>query len=156
MSYPRFELTRYGWLKTLLKSRLLQPALMLITFFFFVLAILTGFVGTPAGNRNFAIIFVWIVWWALLIIVCGPFFGRMWCMVCPIPTPGEWLQRRAIVQRKPGRLHTLRRRWPHRLRNIWLQNFGFLAMAIFSTIILTRPDVSAWVLLVIFLWLNLG
>jgi len=147
MTSTRFELTRYGWLKSLLKSRLLQPALMLITLFFFVLAILTGLIGTPAGNRNFGIIFVWIVWWALLIMVLVPFFGRLWCMVCPIPAPGEWLQRRTIVQHKPGRLHTLRRRWPSRLRNIWLQNFGFLAMAIFSTVILTRPGVTAWVLL---------
>jgi len=147
MTHSRFDLTRYGWLTSLLKSRWLQPALMLITLFFFVLAILTGFAGTPAGNRNFGIIFVWIVWWALLIIVLVPFFGRMWCMVCPIPAPGEWLQRRGIVQRKPGRLLSLRRRWPKRLRNIWLQNFGFLAMAIFSTVILTRPGVSAWVLL---------
>lgn len=147
MSTSRFELTRYGWLKSLLKSRLLQPVLMLMTLFFFVLAILTGFAGTPAGNRNFAIIFVWIVWWALLIMVLVPFFGRMWCMVCPLPAPGEWLQRRAIVQRKPGRLFSLRRRWPKRLRNIWLQNFGFLAMAIFNTVILTRPGVTAWVLL---------
>lgn len=148
MNQPaRFDLTRFGWLRALLKSRLLQPAMMLVTLFFFVLAILTGFAGTPAGNRNFGIIFVWIVWWALLIIVLVPFFGRLWCMVCPIPAPGEWLQRRAIVRHKPGRLRTLRWRWPSRLRNIWLQNFGFLAMAIFSTVILTRPGVSAWVLL---------
>ena len=147
MTNTRFELTRYRWLKALLTSRLLQPVLMLVTLFFFVVAILTGFVGTPAGNRNFGIIFVWIVWWALLIMVMVPFFGRAWCMVCPIPAPGEWLQRRAIIQRRPGRLHSLRRRWPRQLRNIWLQNFGFLAVAIFSTIILTRPSVSAWVLL---------
>jgi hypothetical protein len=37
--------------------------------------------------------------------------------------------------------------WPRRLRNIWLQNAGFLAIALFSTIILTRPSVTAWVLL---------
>lgn len=51
MSASRLELTRYGWLKAMLKSRLLQPALMLISLFFFVLAILTGFFGTPAGHR---------------------------------------------------------------------------------------------------------
>jgi hypothetical protein len=55
-------------------------------------------------------------------------------MVCPIPAPGEWLQRRAIVQHHLGRLHTLRRRWQRRMHNIWLQNFCFLAMAIFSTV----------------------
>ncbi len=143
----RFELTRFSGLKTVLKSRAFQPALMLLTLFFFVIAILAGFFGTPAGSHNFGIIFVWIVWWALLIIVMVPFFGRMWCTICPIPGPGEWLQRRGIIRRTPGRLRTLRWRWPRQLRNIWLQNFGFLAVAIFSTVILTRPSVSAWVLL---------
>ena len=143
----RYELTQFGWLKALLKSRAFQPVLMLLTLFFFVVAILTGFFGTPAGSHNFGIIFVWIVWWALLIIVMVPFFGRMWCTICPIPGPGEWLQRRGIIRRTPGRPRTLRWRWPRRFRNIWLQNFGFLAIAIFSTVILTRPSVSAWVLL---------
>ncbi len=147
----RYELTRFNWLKSLLKSRAFQPALMLLTLFFFVLAILTGLFGTPAGSRNFGIIFVWIVWWALLIIVMVPFFGRLWCAICPVPGPGEWLQRRGIIQRPPGRLRTLRWRWPRRLRNIWLQNFGFLALAIFSTVILTRPSVSAWLLLAMIL-----
>ena len=139
-------LERLPLLKTILKSRAFQPVLMLITLFVFVLAILTGLFGTPAGSRNFNIIFVWIVWWALLIIVMVPFFGRLWCAICPIPAPGEWLQRRSIVQRRAGRLLTLNRRWPRRLKNMWLQNFGFLGVAMFSTIILTRPSVSAWVL----------
>ena len=143
----RFELTRVAWLKALLKSRAFQPALMLLTLFFFVVAILAGLFGTPVGSHNFGIIFVWIVWWALLIIVLVPFFGRLWCTVCPIPGPGEWLQRRGIIRRVPGRPRTLRWRWPRKLRNIWLQNGGFLAVAMFSTVILTRPQVSAWVLL---------
>ena len=120
---------------------------MLLTLFFFVLAVLTGFFGTPAGSHNFGIIFVWIVWWALLIIVMVPFFGRMWCTVCPIPGPGEWLQRRGIIHRTPGRPRSMRWRWPRRLRNIWLQNLGFLGVAVFSTVILTRPGVTAWLLL---------
>ncbi len=144
----RFNLLeRLPLLKTILKSRAFQPVFMLITLFVFMLAILTGLVGTPAGSRNFNIIFVWIVWWALLIIVLVPFFGRLWCAICPIPAPGEWLQRRGIIQRRAGRLLTLNRRWPRRLKNMWLQNFGFLGVAMFSTIILTRPQVSAWVLL---------
>lgn len=143
----RFELTRYIWLKTLLKSRLFQPVLMLLTLFFFVVAILAGFFGTPAGSHNFGIIFVWIVWWALLIMILVPFFGRLWCTVCPIPGPGEWLQRRSIVYKRFPRLMSLRRRWPRRFKNIWLQNFGFLGVALFSAVVLTRPSVTAWVLL---------
>jgi len=142
----RFELTRSLWLKALLKSRLFQPILMLLTLFFFVVAIIAGFFGTPAGSHNFSIIFVWIVWWALLIIVLVPFFGRLWCTICPIPSLGEWFQRRGIIRRIPGPLRSLHWRWPRRLRNIWLQNFGFLAVAVFSPIVLTSPSVSAWVL----------
>ncbi len=143
----RLELTRLSWLAAILKWPALQPALMLLTLFFFVVAVMAGFFGTSAGSHNFAIIFVWIVWWALLIIVLVPFFGRLWCTVCPIPGPGEWLQRRGLIRRLPGRPRTLRWRWPRKLRNIWLQNFGFLAVAMFSIVILTRPAVSAWVLL---------
>jgi hypothetical protein len=140
-------LQRFPRLKSILKSRVFQPSLMLVTLFVFTLAILTGLFGTPAGNRNFGIVFVWIVWWALLILFLVPFLGRVWCTMCPIPAPGEWLQRRGIVNRAPGRLRTLRWRWPRRLKNMWLQNTGFLGVAIFSVIILTRPSVSALVLL---------
>jgi len=31
-----------------------------------------------------------------------PFFGRGWCAVCPIPLPGEWLQRGAVLA-PPGK-----------------------------------------------------
>jgi ferredoxin len=91
---------------------------------------------------------VWLVWWALLKLVLVPFAGRLWCSVCPIPAPGEWLQRRAIIQRRPaGRLYTLRKKWPKALRNMWAQNFGFLGIALFSALILTSPFVTALVLL---------
>jgi polyferredoxin len=143
----RFELTRFKWLAAILKARSFQPVLMLSTFFFFIVAILAGLFGTPAGSHNFAIIFVWILWWALLIVVLVPFFGRAWYTMCPIPAPGEWLQRRAVLRRRPGQLRSLHWRWPGWLRNIWLQNLGFLTLAVFSALILTRPAITAWLLL---------
>lgn len=134
-------------MRALLGSRALQPIGMLVLLFFFVMAILAGLAGTPVGSYNFGIVFVWIVWWALLILVLVPFFGRLWCTICPIPAPGEWLQRRGVIRRAPGRLRTLGWHWPRRLRNIWLQNAGFLALALFSAVILTRPRVTGWLLL---------
>lgn len=148
MDDARFDLlARLPWLQRVYRSRLWQPAGMLVTLGFFVAAILSGLLGTPAGSRNFGIVMVWIVWWALLILVLVPVGGRLWCAVCPIPAPGEWLQRRGIVRRAPGRLRTLGLRWPGRLRNIWLQNAGFLLVALLSTTILTRPSVTGWLLL---------
>lgn len=142
-----FELTSIPVVKRVLKSRWLQWSLMALTLPFFLLAILAGFFGTPVGNRNFGIVFVWIVWWALVILLLVPFAGRLWCSMCPIPAPGEWLQRRALVQPRPGgKLYTLGLKWPRRLNNIWLQNASFLAVALFSAVILTSPVVSAAVL----------
>jgi polyferredoxin len=134
--------------KRVLRSRWLQWSLTALTLLFFVLAIIAGLAGTPAGNRNFGIVFVWIVWWALLILLLVPFAGRLWCGVCPIPAPGEWLQRRALVQPRPGgKLYTLGKKWPRAFRNIWLQNAGFLGVALFSSVILTTPMATALVLL---------
>jgi ferredoxin len=143
---PRIDLlTALPALKGILKSRVFQPMLMLGTLLIFVLVILTGLFGTTAGSRSFAIIFVWIVWWAFLILMMVPFFGRLWCTVCPIPALGEWMQRGSIINKKSGDLHTLNWRWSGRLKNMWLQNFGFLGIALFSAVILTRPHITAWV-----------
>jgi polyferredoxin len=147
----RVELTRWPWLRAALVSRAFQPILMLVMLFFFVMATLAGLAGTPVGSYNFGIVFVWIVWWALLIVVLVPFFGRLWCTICPIPAPGEWLQRRSIVRRAPGRLRTLGWHWPRLLRNIWLQNAVFLGLALVSVVILTRPRVTGWLLLAMIL-----
>ena len=144
----RYAISETPVIKRILRSRWLQWSLTALTLLFFVLAIIAGLAGTPVGNRNFGIVFVWIVWWALLILLMVPFAGRLWCGICPIPAPGEWLQRRALVQPRPGgRLYTLGRKWPKALRNIWLQNAGFLGVALFSSVILTTPMVTALVLL---------
>lgn len=144
----QYAISEIPLLKRILKSRWPQWLLVALMLGFFVLAILAGLFGTPAGNYNFGIVFVWIVWWALLMLMLVPLFGRLWCGVCPIPAPGEWLQRRSLVApAHGGKLFTLGKKWPKRFRNIWLQNIGFLGVALFSTVILTTPLVSALVLL---------
>jgi ferredoxin len=130
-----------------------------------LLAIAAGITGTAAGSANFGIVFVWIVWWGLLMGLLLPLGGRLWCLVCPVPAPGEWLQRKALVAPplhgiEPSTVEAeaaaetgrraglgLARRWPKALRGIWLQNTAFLGTALFSALILTRPSVTGWVLL---------
>lgn len=151
-------------IKYLLRGRWFQWALTVLTLAVFVVVILTGLFGTPAGNHNFGIIYVWLVWWALLKLVLVPFLGRFWCSICPIPAPGDWLQRRSMIIARPGgRLYIYATRlfrkagrasprpWPRFLRNIWVQNFGFLTVALFSALILTSPLVTAITLLSFFL-----
>lgn len=141
------ELTRSPLLKAMLKSRWPQMAVFAVMLAGYIFAILAGLVGTPVGSHNFSIVFVWIAWWAILILVAVPFFGRGWCAVCPIPLPGEWLQRGAILgpagsgTRSKGKWLNLR--WPKPLRNIWLQNASFMMLALFSSVLLTTPTVTA-------------
>jgi len=148
------NILRYPLIKAALKNRWPQFTIMLIALAGFLLAILSGLFGTPVGSRNFGIVIVWIAWWAILMLVAVPFLGRGWCSICPIPAPGEWLQRGAMLSPR-GQVKGLRKRWPNRLRNIWLQNGAFLLVALFSTVILTQPKVTA-IVLAAFLFLAVG
>ncbi|MDL1945077.1 4Fe-4S binding protein [Chloroflexi bacterium CFX2] len=140
------ELTRLPLLKSALKSRYPQLAIFIVMLVGYVFAILAGLIGTPVGSSNFSIVFVWIAWWATLILVAVPFFGRGWCAVCPIPLPGEWLQRGAVLSPLDKKPRWLNLRVPKMFRNIWLQNFSFLLLALFSSVLLTTPNITGIVL----------
>jgi ferredoxin len=138
------DIMRFSLLRKLFVSRWPQYLLRLLTLAGFMLVIIAGFLGTPVGSRNFGIIAVWIAWWALLILIAVPLLGRLWCSVCPIPLAGEWLQQGALLGpngRQQG--WGLARQWPRQWRHIWLQNAAFLLLAMFSTVVLTRPIVTA-------------
>jgi len=142
----KIELTRNPFIKNALKSRTPQLAVFVVMLVGYIFAILAGLIGTPVGSSNFSIVFVWIAWWAILILVAVPFFGRGWCAVCPIPLPGEWLQRGAILSPPDKRPKWLNLRWPKFLRNIWLQNISFLMLALFSSVLLTTPNITGIIL----------
>jgi hypothetical protein len=135
-----------GWL---LRRRWFQFAFMLPGLGFLLLFVIAGFWGSPIGNRNIAITFVWILWWFLLITVLLPFGARIWCMACPFPFFGEWLQRRRLIGvRADARTMWKKfRKWPDKLSNIWLQNLLFLGLCTFSAVLVTRPVTTAAVLL---------
>src|SRR5215208_8455821 len=135
----RIELTGNPLIKRALKNRWPQFAVFVVMLMGYLFAILAGFVGTPVGSHNFSIVFVWIAWWSILILVAVPFFGRGWCAVCPIPLPGEWLQRGAVLAPPDKKPKWLNLRWPRMFRNIWLQNISFLLLALFSSVLLTTP-----------------
>ncbi len=137
------ELTAKDSLKSVLRRRGWQFVITASLLAILVFTIIAGWLGTPVGSSNISIVMVWIAWWAALILVAVPLAGRSWCAICPLPLPGEWLQRGAILgppERKPTRLGL---RWPKRLRGIWLQIAAFLMLALFSSILLTSPKVTA-------------
>ena len=141
----KVELTRFAAVRAILRSRWPQLALQAVLLGGLLFTILSGLLGTPVGSHNFGIVYVWIAWWGSLILVLIPLLGRGWCSVCPIPLPGEWLQRGA-VHGPSGKGIGLNLRWPKRLRNIWLQNAAFGLVAVLSAVILTQPAATAWVL----------
>ena len=110
----RIDLARVRPVGASLRSRWPQFLITSAALGGFAIAIVAGLFGTPVGNRNFSIVVVWIAWWALLMLLAVPFLGRSWCRVCPIPAPGEWLQRGALLA-PSGRGLGLGWRWPKRL-----------------------------------------
>ncbi len=151
-------LEKFPWLKKILKLRSFQFLIILPNFVVFYLFILSSLWGSPVGNRNIAIIFVWILWWFVLKAIIVPLGGRIWCMVCPLPAPAEWLSRKSFTAvryiKQPFRLlhHRflgLQKDWPKLMDNIWLQNILFLALISFGIILITRPIATALLFLII-------
>lgn len=139
----RFELTRFRAVRWFVSSRWVTFLAQLCNMAVFALILLAGVLGTPVGNRNLAIMFVWILWWSLLMLVLLPLTGRIWCWMCPLPVVAEWVQRRLHFVTTGTRMLGLQRRWPKRLSNMWLVNGVFLAVAVLSGIITTRPWATA-------------
>ncbi|MBI2914411.1 MAG: 4Fe-4S binding protein [Firmicutes bacterium] len=147
----RYELSRLKPVKAILRNRWFVIAGILVNMGIFVIILLSAAVGSPMGNANFGVMFVWILWWSALMLVMLPFLSRIWCMVCPLPVVGEWIARGAVVDKAAGRRRTPGRRWPRLLRNMWPVNFVFLGTAVFSGIITTRPWATGIMLGVIIL-----
>lgn len=143
------------WLRKFVKMRSFQFWVILPNFILFYLFIIAGLFGTPVGNHNIMIVFIWILWWFVLISFMVPFFSRIWCTVCPLPIVGDWLQRLSFLKVRfsktdrgfiKHKFFGLNKTWPKRFQNIWLQNIGFLILACFSGFLVTRPIVSVAVL----------
>ena len=144
---------KFPFIKTIARSRYFQFSLTFAGLIVFFIVILGGIIGTPIGNRNIAIVLIWIFWWFMLISVLVPFLGRFWCAMCPLPFFGDFLQRLSFIRVRVGKtaymrnkLFGLNKKWPKRLNNIWIPNFTFLILCSFSAMLVTRPIISSLVL----------
>jgi polyferredoxin len=136
----KFELTKYAVVRNLLKSRWFPFLLIVANLAIFTVILMAGLVGGfGPGNYNFGIMIVWILWWVALMLFMVPVIGRFWCMMCPFPLIGEWLQRGRLVnvgRRKPW---GLAKRWPLKLRNLWPLVILFWVSTWFSGFFTVRP-----------------
>jgi len=144
----RFDLLKIGIINRMVKLRSWQFWAQYPNLLFFILVILTGIFGTQVGNKNLSIMFVWILWWAALMLALVPFGGRSWCMICPLPSFGEWANRGTITGKREKRFG-LNLKWPKKLDNIWIQNFAFLSTSMFIGILITRPWATGYLMVLL-------
>lgn len=136
----KFELTKFKPLRALLKNRWFPFIPIVFNLFIFAIIILAGFIGGwGAGNYNFGVMIVWILWWVLLMMFMVPVIGRFWCMMCPFPLIGDWIQRHKLIN--VGRLKSwgLAKRWPNKWRNLWPLVILFWISTWFSGFFTVRP-----------------
>lgn len=148
--------TSNSFLKKSLQWRPLQFVISLPFLAGLVIVIMAGLLGTKVGGRNVAIMFTWIVCMSILVMVLVPLGGRVWCMVCPLPVLGEYLQRGATTTVRVSGKRSGRNRffglglpWPGLLRNRWLQFFLFMVLGTFSASLASQPRWTAMTLIVV-------
>ena len=135
----RLDLTAIKPIRWLLKRRWFPMALILFNMLLFIVILMSGLTGGfSAGNYIFGVMIVWILWFVLLMAVMVPVFSRVWCLMCPLPSFGEWLQRLRIFGVN-NKLHGLNLKWPRRLSNMWLMNILFLITTFFTGFITVKP-----------------
>jgi len=147
-------LERLSWLKRLVARRGFQFAWTSIIMVLLYVVILTALFGTHMPGRNLGIMLTWVVWLFFLTAVMTPFGGRIWCLACPLPVPGEILQRRAVTGVRSGstrgynnRFFGLNRSWPRWLTGDWPRMVGLLILGTFSTVLVASPRLSGWLIL---------
>jgi polyferredoxin len=141
------------WLRRLVKKPSFQISLMVPMLAVFYFLILAGLVGTKVSGRNAGPMVVWVLWLSALILVLVPLGGRIWCLVCPLPTLGELLQRRKTAESPPDSeqghriLRGLSLTWPASFRTAWPRLLFFLLLGTFSTALVALPPATSWLLL---------
>ena len=138
-----------GIIQRLFASRWPQTLLTIIAMMMIYIVILTSLLGTKMSGRNLGVLLMWAVWLFLLVAILTPFFGRIWCTICPLPFFGDLIQRKSFFNPVTGKTNGYNnhfygffRRWPERLQNGWFKLFVFLILATFSTTMVANPRVS--------------
>jgi len=136
----RFPLTKFKPVRALLKSRWFPLLPIIFNLFVFVIILMAGFVGgLSSGNYNFGVMIVWILWWVLLMMFMVPLIGRFWCMMCPFPLIGDWIQRGKLLTVGRAKSWGMGKRWPNKWRNLWPLVILFWVSTWFSGFFTVKP-----------------
>ncbi|HZY25024.1 MAG TPA: 4Fe-4S binding protein, partial [Bacteroidales bacterium] len=147
-----------GFLKKLVVSRWPQILFLIFAMVMIYIVILTSILGTKVSGRNLGVLLMWAIWLFFLVAVLTPFFGRIWCTICPLPLFGDWIQRRSFFSPLSGttkgynnKFFGLFRKWPLWLSNDWPRLFLFMLLATFSTTLVATPVISGITVLMLLL-----
>jgi len=145
----RFELTRFKSVRALLKSRWFPSSLILVNLVIFVVILVSALIGgVSPGNLNFGVMITWVLWWVLLMTLFVPIVGRFWCMMCPFPLIGDWIQRGKLIGVGRQKSWGLNRQWPKKFRNLWPLTIAFFVTTLFFGFFTVIP-VATFALLVV-------
>lgn len=106
-----------SWLKRGLRLRYVQPIFQVPMLAVLVVLIPLAFFDVQDGGRNLSTKVIWTIWWAGVIFTFV-LVGRVWCFMCPVGAVSEWVSRAAWPAR----------RFPKRLRNLWIANVLFILL----------------------------
>ncbi len=147
-----------GFLKKLVVSRWPQFLLVIFAMVMIYIVILTSVLGTKVSGRNLGVLLMWAIWLFFLVAILTPFFGRIWCTICPLPMFGDWIQRRSFFSPLTGstkgynnKFFGLFRKWPVWLANDWPRLVVFMLLATFSTTLVATPIISGITVLMLLL-----
>ncbi len=94
------DLLEYKTFKKLIKSRWYPGILQIPTLIFFGFIVYFFFFGPLSYSKNPGSILAWTLWWPLVPLTFI-LFGRLWCVICPLPIIGDFIQRFIQPARKP-------------------------------------------------------
>jgi len=147
-----------GLLKKLIVSRWPQVILIIFSMVMIYIVILTSVLGTKVSGRNLGVLLMWAIWLFFLVAILTPFFGRIWCTICPLPFLGDWIQRKSFFSPINGttkeynnKFSGLFLKWPKWLSNDWPRLFFFMLLATFSTTLVAIPAISGITVLMLLL-----
>jgi polyferredoxin len=140
-----FNFLDIKWVKRIFKFRYIQPVFQVPLLALFTLLIYLAFFDIQDGGKNLSTKVIWTIWWAGVIFTFV-LVGRMWCFMCPVGALSEWTARTLKPQR----------RFPKRLRNLWIANGLFIVLTwLDAQLGVVRNPVITGSLLVIIIALSL-
>jgi len=145
----RYELTKHRSIRALFKSRWFPTILVIINLVIFGVILISALIGgVSPGNLNFGVMITWVLWWVLLMTLFVPIAGRFWCMMCPFPLIGDWIQRGKLIGVGRQKSWGLNKKWPKKFRNLWPLTIVFFVTTMFFGFFTVLP-IATFALLVV-------